>query len=124
MGKDLKKEFDKELRDIGKKENLRASDEFKNKMMKVLNELPERNNIRKKKKYKKVIGFLLIGVLTLGSVFNVYAENNEALKATFSSIKKILNIGESYYEEKGKNINLEDSFWGTTMILNDVYYDG
>lgn len=124
MGKDLKKEFDKELRDIGKKENLRASDEFKNKMMKVLNELPERNNIRKKKKYKKVIGFSLIGVLTLGSVFNVYAENNEALKATFSSIKKILNIGESYYEEKGKNINLEDSFWGTTMILNDVYYDG
>ncbi|MFR7935768.1 MAG: hypothetical protein ACLU4S_10300 [Clostridium perfringens] len=68
MGKDLKKEFDKELRDIGKKENLKASDEFKNKMMKVLNELPERNNIRKKKKYKKVIGFSLIGILTLGSV--------------------------------------------------------
>ncbi|MDK0696714.1 DUF4179 domain-containing protein [Clostridium perfringens] len=124
MRKDLKKEFDKELRDIGKKENLRASDEFKNKIMKVLNELPERNNVRKKKKYKKVIGFSLIGVLTLGSVFNVYAENNEVLKATFSSIKKILNIGESYYEEKGKNINLEDSFLGTTMILNDVYYDG
>ena len=108
MRKDLKKEFDKELRDIGKKENLKASDEFKNKIMKVLNDLPERNNIIKKEKYKKVIGFSLIGVLTLGSVFNVYAENNEVLKATFSSIKKILNIGESYYEEKGKNINLED----------------
>ncbi len=52
MRKDLKKEFDKELRDIGKKENLRASDEFKNKIMKVLNELPERNNVRKKKNIK------------------------------------------------------------------------
>ncbi|MGU8588103.1 hypothetical protein [Clostridium perfringens] len=55
MRKDLKKEFDKELRDIGKKENLRASDEFKNKIMKVLNELPERNNIRKN--IKKLLDF-------------------------------------------------------------------
>lgn len=124
MRKDLNGEFDKELMDIGNKESLKASDEFKNKMIKVLNELPERNNIRKKKKYKKVIGFSLIGILSLGSVLNVYAENNETLKATFSSIKKTLNIGESYYEEKGKSINLEDSFWGTTMKLNDVYYDG
>lgn len=122
MNKFNNDDFNKELKEMAKDINIEVPENLRKSVLGTLDKLPEKH-IKKKTNYKKVAGFILVGLISFNVVMPVYAESLPIIGPTFKSINGALGYGEKYVD-KAKDVDLSKTYDGVTMTINNIYYDG
>lgn len=125
MNKYNQDKFNEVLKEEVKDINIDIPEELKRRVLKTLDNLPDRK-IKRKSKLRRIsqiaVGFIIC-ILSFNLIMPTYAESLPIIGPTFKSINEAIGIGDKYVEGS-KDINITKKYKDTTMTIKNIYYDG
>lgn len=125
MNKYNQDKFNEVLKEEVKDINIDIPEELKSRVLKTLDNLPDRK-IKRKSKLRRIsqiaVGFIIC-ILSFNLIMPTYAESLPIIGPTFKSINEAIGIGDKYVEGS-KDVNITKKYNDTTMTIKNIYYDG
>lgn len=98
-------------------------EELENRILKYLDELPDKKRRSKLIKTCKIAAGFIICILSFNIIMPAYAESIPIIGPTFKSINEAIGIGNQYIEGS-KDVDITKKYEDTTMTIKNIYYDG
>ncbi len=123
MNKYDKDKFNERLKKEAKSIDIDIPEELENRILKSLDELPDKKRRSKLIKTSKIAAGFIICILSFNIIMPAYAESIPIIGPTFKSINEAIGIGNQYIEGS-KDIDITKKYEDTTMTIKNIYYDG
>lgn len=123
MNKYDKDKFNERLKKEAKSIYIDIPEELENRILKSLDELPDKKRRSKLIKTSKIAAGFIICILSFNIIMPAYAESIPIIGPTFKSINEAIGIGNQYIEGS-KDIDITKKYEDTTMTIKNIYYDG